>query len=330
MQPVYLTGHSRPVNQVKHNQDGDLLFSASDDGTVCMYETFQLVRVGVFKINEACRSIDITKDSKHLIVAATTVGVQIYDISNGKRLASVQVPGVYSKMVALAYGDKQIMCLFDHNQRSYIRVFTTADCLAGNTPKELCEIQSSADYLFTKAVWGPKNNSIIIACSNGKVLLYDLTHYQFVNEVNVHRGEIVSLDMTYDYTMLMTGSKDGYAKLIHPETFKTIREFHYGKPVRSATISPLFDSDKHQKFHMIMAGGQDAKDVTTTDASAGGFEMKMFNIIFGEKLVEVHGHFGPVHSTNFSPDGYSFASASEDGYVHYHRMPPEYFTKKFE
>jgi hypothetical protein len=44
--------------------------------------------------------------------------------------------------------------------------------------------------------------------------------------------------------MLMTGSKDGYAKLIHPETFKTIREFYYGKPCRSATISPLFDSDK--------------------------------------------------------------------------------------
>ena len=74
MQPVYLTGHSRPVNQVKHNHDGDLLFTCSDDGTVCMYETFQLVRLGVFQIKEACRSIDITKDSKYLIAGATTVG----------------------------------------------------------------------------------------------------------------------------------------------------------------------------------------------------------------------------------------------------------------
>jgi translation initiation factor 3 subunit I len=58
--------------------------------------------------------------------------------------------------------------------------------------------------------------------------------------------------------------------------------------------------------------------------------MKIHNIIFGDKLVEVHGHFGPVHSTSFSPDGFAFASGAEDGYVHYHRMPPEYFTKKFE
>jgi hypothetical protein len=55
----------------------------------------------------------------------------------------------------------------------------------------------------------------------------------------------MSLNLTYDYTMLVTGSKDGYSKLIHPETFKTIRDFHYGKPCRSAVISPLFDSEKH-------------------------------------------------------------------------------------
>ena len=80
----------------------------------------------------------------------------------------------------------------------------------------------------------------------------------------------------------------------------------------------------------MLAGGQDAKDVTTTGADAGGFEMKLMNIIFNEKLAGIEGHFGPVHSTSFSPDGFSFASGAEDGYVHYHRFPPEYFTKKFE
>jgi len=39
MQPIFLTGHSRPVHKVIHNLEGDLLFSCSDDGTVCMYET---------------------------------------------------------------------------------------------------------------------------------------------------------------------------------------------------------------------------------------------------------------------------------------------------
>jgi len=58
--------------------------------------------------------------------------------------------------------------------------------------------------------------------------------------------------------------------------------------------------------------------------------MKLINVIFNEKLSEIHGHFGPVHCVSFSPDGFAFASAAEDGYVHYHRFPPEYFSKKFE
>lgn len=46
MQPYYMPGHSRPVRKVIHNQDGDLLFSCSDDGKVAMYDTFQCVRTG--------------------------------------------------------------------------------------------------------------------------------------------------------------------------------------------------------------------------------------------------------------------------------------------
>jgi translation initiation factor 3 subunit I len=81
---------------------------------------------------------------------------------------------------------------------------------------------------------------------------------------------------------------------------------------------------------VLLCGGQDAKDVTTTGAQKGGFEMKLFNIINNERLGTVKGHFGTVHSVAFHPDGISFASGSEDGYVHYHRFLPEYFTKKFE
>jgi len=81
---------------------------------------------------------------------------------------------------------------------------------------------------------------------------------------------------------------------------------------------------------VLLGGGQDAKDVTTTGQIAGGFDMKLMSVIYGDKLATIGGHFGPVHSVSFSPDGYAFASGAEDGFVHYHRMPPEYFSKKFE
>jgi len=40
-----------------------------------------------------------------------------------------------------------------------------------------------------------------------------------VIEKSIHAGEIYSLTLTYDYTMLVSSAKDGTAKLLHPETF---------------------------------------------------------------------------------------------------------------
>jgi translation initiation factor 3 subunit I len=109
-----------------------------------------------------------------------------------------------------------------------------------------------------------------------------------------------------------------------------VRVFQFNKPCRAASISPLFDAPENQKFHVLLAGGQDARDVTTTAAKEGGFEIKMMNIIHNSSLAEILGHFGTIHTLAFGPDGINFASGSEDGYVHFHKLLPEYFTKKFE
>ncbi len=101
-----------------------------------------------------------------------------------------------------------------------------------------------------------------------------------MHQADVHRSEIFSFTVTYDHTMLITCSRDGTAKLLHPKTLEQIRVFEFVKPCRAATISPLFDSKEMQKFHVLLAGGQDAREVTTTQAKEGGFEIKLMNIIY--------------------------------------------------
>jgi hypothetical protein len=56
--------------------------------------------------------------------------------------------------------------------------------------------------------------------------------------------------------------------------------FDFVKPCRAAAISPLFDNQEMQKFHVLLAGGQDAREVTTTAAKEGGFEMRLMSIIY--------------------------------------------------
>lgn len=94
MQPIYLTGHSRPVRKVLYNYDGDLLFSCSDDGKVCLYNTFDCSRIGVYNVNEACKSIDVSKDSKWLLAAATTFGVFIFSVHDGDLKSKIETRGM--------------------------------------------------------------------------------------------------------------------------------------------------------------------------------------------------------------------------------------------
>lgn len=335
MQPIYLTGHSRPVHKVMFNFDGDLLFSCSDDKSVCMYSSDLLERVGLFQINDSCKSIDVTKDSKLLFATATTQGIKIFDCTNGDLLAEMEMPGIQTKKVELSYSNTQFMVVYEDAKRdNYVRVFSVKAALAHGVKKGSCEptiqIKAPKDHGINDVKWGALDQSVYYCTDKGSLLRYDLDEETVIMRRDVNKHEIFSMTLTRDFTMLFTSSRDGTCKLVHPETFDEIRSFNFKFPCRNAAVSPLYEEEENQKFHLLLCGGQDAKDVTTTGAEKGGFEMNLFNIIYNEKLAGIKGHFGTVHSVAFHPDGQSFASGSEDGYVHYHRFLPEYFTKRFE
>jgi len=72
--------------------------------------------------------------------------------------------------------------------------------------------------LITQASWGPLNRTIYFSTDKGRFVIHDLDTNQPMVQEDVHKGEIFSFTVTYDHTMLITCSKDGYAKLLHPRT----------------------------------------------------------------------------------------------------------------
>ena len=145
-----------------------------------------------------------------------------------------------------------------------------------NTPKVVKEISPIANQEFTCAAWGPLNKTLYVATKTGKLQIIDVGSGTCLKDVQIHQYEIYQLTMSHDFTMLFTGSRDGTSKLLHPETFEEIRQYSFGnRPCRTVAVSPLHDSTEWQKFHILMGGGQDARDVALTDEGAGGFEIRL-------------------------------------------------------
>ncbi|KAF5829878.1 hypothetical protein DUNSADRAFT_15394 [Dunaliella salina] len=82
-------------------------------------------------------------------------------------------------------------------------------------------------------------------------------------------------------------------------------------------------------MQVLLGGGQDASQVTTTSSKAGGFEARFFHKIYQEEFGNVRGHFGPINTVAFHPSGKSFLTGGEDGYVRLHHFDLDYFTTKF-
>ena len=53
----------------------------------------------------------------------------------------------------------------------------------------------------------------------------------------------------------------------------------------------------------MIGGGQDARDVTTTSTKDGKFEARFFHLLMEEEFGRIKGHFGPINTLAFHPDG---------------------------
>eukprot|EP01087_Luapelamoeba_hula_P022403 TRINITY_DN8003_c0_g1_i2.p1 TRINITY_DN8003_c0_g1~~TRINITY_DN8003_c0_g1_i2.p1 ORF type:complete len:101 (-),score=20.35 TRINITY_DN8003_c0_g1_i2:176-478(-) len=85
--------------------------------------------------------------------------------------------------------------------------------------------------------------------------------------------------------------------------------------------------------HVLLGGGQKAQGVALTAQSNknGQFQARFFHMIHEEELATVKGHFGPINAISFSPDGRSFTSGSEDGFLRLHHLDgTTYFTGALE
>jgi len=340
MHPYLLHLHERPLTLVKCNLDGDFFISCAKDGAVTLSRTDTCERIGTYQTAAAGQggsqpaifAVDITLDSRYVVTAGadgklvfyTFEGDQVSELNHGGILKYVewnQKPGDQNKVVTC--NDKFKSASGSVPNRIMIWQFEPL--------KRLLCIDEHLPMKATKVKWGPFDETLVSIFEEGTIIIWDaVKNGEQIKLIQAHNAPVTSLNFTDDRMLMITCSKDATAKLWAMDEYECVKTYKTDRPLNDAVICPTYQR-KDGKMHILMGGGQDAKDVTTTGASSGKFEALLWHMVYEEEIGSVKGHFGPMNTVCWFPDGRGFVTGGEDGYVRVHHLDPEYFTsKKFE
>jgi len=326
--------------------------SCAKDGDVNLIRTDTCERVGTYappgEKSPAISAVDITFDSKYVVTAGadgrlcfyTFDGELIYALVHGGILKFVefnQKPGEQNMVVTCndkfkgqgEVSPNRIMVWgFDPSKRS----MGGAKKLSSKAEDEpLLVIDEDLPMKATKVKWGAFDETLISIFEEGTVIIWNAETGKKVELIQAHTSPVTSLNFSQDRMVMITASKDMTAKLWAMDKLECIQTYKTDRPLNDATISPLYDDKSNPKMHVLLGGGQDAKDVTTTGSGAGKFEALLWHMVYEEEIGSVKGHFGPLNTISWLQDGRGFITGGEDGYVRVHHFDPDYFTsKKFE
>lgn len=322
-----LQGHERSITQIKYNLEGDLIFTASKDKIPNVWFSVNGERLGTFHGHAGTIwSIDVSWDSLHFLTGSADMSIRLWDVSNGTCITKKDTP-TSVKGVCFSYCGRNIAYTTDAmmKKESEINVMDTREDSDGKPAlrMQVTPMSSKAQQI----IWGRRDDTLITSHADGTVTLWDARTMEILEQKKEHGNQINDMQVNHDSTFFITASKDTTAKLWHMDNFEAVKTYKTDRPVNSAAISPLiYDGVEH----VVLGGGQEAMEVTTSDTRTGKFEARFFHMLFEEEFARVKGHFGPINCLAFHPNGKGYASGSEDGFTRLHQFDDTYYQFKLD
>uniref|UniRef100_A0A8C1KVW3 Serine-threonine kinase receptor-associated protein n=1 Tax=Cyprinus carpio TaxID=7962 RepID=A0A8C1KVW3_CYPCA len=305
------------------NREGDLLFSVTKDK---VSDNLHHKRLGTYN-GHTCGCVDvdcILSKRSNVLTGSADNSCRLWDCETGKQLALLKTNSAV-RMCGFDSSGNIIMFSTDKQMgyQCFLNYFDLRD------PQQ---IEDNQPYLsvpcneskITSAVWGPLGEFVIAGHENGEMNQYCAKSGEILKTTKEHTKQINDIQTSVDLTMLISASKDCTAKVcVESPVCLTSQTSNTSKPSRqSAAISPIMD-------HVVMGGGQEVMEVTTTSTRIGKFEARFFHAAFEEEFGRVKGHFG-THKLSCICFLITYSSGGEDGYVRIHYFDPQYFDFELE
>ena len=278
-------GHEGVIGSTRFSPDGRFIVTASDDGTVRLWnaQTGQEVRqfIGHGAIVNA---VTVSPDSRFLVSASADGTARIWDFASGAELRRIEGDSGtiwYAHFTA----DSQQLIIIDS------LVAQLWDVASGT---KLREFVGHTDFITFSDI-SPDGRYLATVSSDGTARLWDMATGAEIRQFLGHTGWVGGVDFSPDGRYLLTTGQDGLAIIWDIATGFEMRRFQ-------GHTSEIYDG----RF------SPDGRFVATS-----GFDRtaRLWDVATGQELRLLRGHTNTLGEAAFSPDGALLATGSADGTV---------------
>lgn len=212
----------------------------------------------------------------------TVILAKLWDAISGEEKCNYQ----HNHIVKSVAFDEGSNYLLTGNNEKLLRVFD----LNQPSTNPAIEIYSGHSGAIKRALFC-RNGKCIVSCAEDKAIrVWDRSNGSEVHQIDFPVNPS-NIEISHDGCIL-TVTNGSNVTFYEMNSLKKIKEITVPTRLASASLHP----DKH----VFVCGGED-------------FKIYKYDFLTGNEIESFKGHFGPIHTCAFSPDGELYASGSEDG-----------------
>ncbi|MFH8473167.1 AAA family ATPase [Streptomyces sp. NPDC018000] len=322
-----LDGHSDTVRDIAWSADGNLLATASRDGTARVYDARSGRQLCVLPCDGAMvESVCFSPDATRLATAGRDHIVRVWDVASGEPVRHLTGAGDIGRQVAWSPDGLLVAATF----RDQVVRLWEAD-----TGRITHELRGHTGDVWGVA-WAPDGTRLATASHDRTVIVWDAATGSATATLTGHTEFVEGVAWSPDGELLATGSGDHTARIWNARTgaLRLLLRGHTDyvwNPAFSPDGRMLATPSSDRTVRVVST--EDAKEVAvlrghtdtvwsvvwspsgarlataSTDGTGRVWDLKPQ----GAESVLVHGHDGPVNQAAWSGDSTRLATASDDG-----------------